>query len=369
MAKKTNVTINGKEYFRITKTVGHKADGTPIRKPFYGESKKDAEEKANEYMNKLKNGMSLDFENITINELIYKWLFQIKKNEVKPSSFQSYEGTYRNYIKDSDIANIKVYNTKSIQIQEYYNKLGKTKTYSQIKKLNKLLKQFFFYAEREGFILKNPCNNITIPNRGDKKSVKSEIEYFNENEIKQLKKAFKNHKFESLILTALGTGLRQGELLALKWENVNLEEKYLEVKETVKKVYVFDDNGDKSLQTIYNTPKTLNSIRKVDLPNKLVTLLSDMEKGSEFVFNENGQPISAKTLFGNWKKVLDDNDIPYKKFHSLRHTYATMLLSRGVDLKTVQDLMGHSDITITQIYLHVLPKTKIDAVNRINNLL
>lgn len=95
-----------------------------------------------------------------------------------------------------------------------------------------------------------------------------------------------------------------------------------------------------------------------------------MNKNTVFVFeDENGNPYSAKTLFGNWKKVLNDNNIPYKKFHSLRHTYATMLLTKGVDLKTVQDLMGHSDITITQIYLHVLPKTKSDAVNRLNDLL
>ena len=369
MAKKTNVLINGKEYYRITKTVGHKADGTAIRKPFYGEGKKEAEEKAEEYMNKIKNGMALDFESVTIDELIYKWLFQVKKNEIKPSSFQSYEGTYRNYIKDSDISGLRVYTTKSIQIQEYYNKLSKDKTYSQIKKLNKLLKQFFFYAEREGFILKNPCSNITIPGNSVKKSVKSEIDYFNEDEITKIKEAFKGHKFENLILVALGTGLRQGELLALKWKNVHLDKKYLDVKETVKKVYVFDDNGKKELQTIYNTPKTSNSIRKVDLPDKLVSLLSNMEKSSEFVFSENGEPISAKTLFGNWKKTLSKTDVPYKKFHSLRHTYATMLLSRGVDLRTVQDLMGHSDITITQIYLHVLPKTKTDAVNRINSLL
>ena len=369
MAKKTNFEVNGQSYYKITRTVGHKPDGTAIKKVFYGTGVKEANEKADKYMNQLNSGMTLDFEYITIDELMYKWLFQIKKNEIKPSSFQSYEGTYRNYIKDSDIAGLKVYNTKSIQIQEYYNKLGKTKTYSQIKKLNKLLKQFFFYAEREGFILKNPCNNITIPNKTDKKSAKEDIEYFNEDEIEQLKIAFHGHALENLILTALGTGLRQGELLALKWNNVHLDEKYLDVKESVKKVYVFDDYGNKSLQTVYNTPKTQNSIRRVDLPDKIVSLLSNIKKESEFVFSNNGEPISAKTVFGNWKRVLTQNNIPYKKFHALRHTYATMLLTKGVDLKTVQDLMGHSDITITQIYLHVLPKTKVDAVNRINALL
>ena len=369
MAKKTNFEVNGNEYYRVTRTIGHKADGTPIRKTFYGTGIKEANDKADKYMNSISNGLIPDFEYITINDLIYKWLFQIKINELKPSSFQAYESIYRNYIKDSEISGLKVYNIKSLQIQEYYNKLGKTKTYSQIKKTNKLLKQFFFYCEKEGYVIKNPCNNITIPNN-NQRTKKTTIEYFSEDEIKLIKKAFKNNKFENLILTALGTGLRQGELLALKWENVNLEEKYLKVVESVKKVYVFDSNGNKELKTIYQTPKTNNSIRQVDLPDKIVTLLSNMDHNTTFVFeDENGEPYSSKTLFGNWKKVLTENNIPYKKFHALRHTYATMLLSKGVDLKTLQDLMGHSDITITQLYLHSLPKTKSDAVNRLNSLL
>lgn len=369
MAVKTNFEdAKGNSYYRIVRVVGHNSDGTPIRKQFYGKGKQDAIEKANNFINKFKNGLSLDFQEVTINDLIHKWLFQIKLNEVKPSSFQSYEGTYRNYIKESELAQLKVYNVKSIQIQEYYNRLGKTKSYSQIKKLNKLLKSFFKYAENEGYVFKNPCNNISIPNKNELKK-ETTIEYFNEDEIKLLRKAVEGNKFEPLILTALGTGLRQGELLALKWENVDLEKKYINVKETLKKVYVFDISGNKELKTLIQKPKTDNSIRTVDLPDNIVKILKKLPQDSEYVFSdENGMPYSAKTIFGNWKKILSSSDLPYKKFHSLRHTYATMLLTKGVDLKTVQDLMGHSDITITQIYLHVLPKTKTDAVNRINYL-
>lgn len=362
MARKTNCTKNGTEYYRLHRKINGKYED------FYGTNKSEAEEKFFIRKKEVEEGL-LQSKDISIEDLMHSWLFQIKKNELKPSSFQSYEGTFRNYVKNSDIADIKVFNTKSIQIQEYYNKLGKTKSYSQIKKLHKLLKQFFIYSENEGYIIKNPCNNLTIPNKQPKEKEDS-IEYFNEEEIEKLKTAFKNNKFYNLILLALGTGLRQGELLALKWENVNLKDKYIEVKESVKKVYVFDSDGNKKLETIYQKPKSLTSIRKVDLPNKIIDMLSNMDRSTVFVFeDENGNPYSAKTLFGNWKKVLKNNNIPYKKFHSLRHTYATMLLTKGVDLKTVQDLMGHSDITITQIYLHVLPKTKSDAVNRLNELL
>lgn len=369
MAKKTNVSINGKEYFKVTRTIGHKVDGIAIKKTFYGSSKKEAEEKANEYMNKLEHGMALDYQTVTIDELIYKWLFQIKLNELKPSSFQSYEGTYRNYIKDSSIAGLQVYKVKSIHIQEYYNKLGKTKTFSQIKKLNKLLKSFFFYAENEGYIIKNPCKNITIPNQNEFKNKQSKIQFFTEEEIDILKLAIKGHRLEHLILTAIGTGLRQGELLALQWKNVNLKDKYIKIEDSLKTVYVFDNEGNKTRKKILQKPKSKDSERIVYLPDNLVKLFTTFAHNGDFVFhNEDGSPMSEKTVFDSWKRLLKNNNIPHRKFHALRHTYASLLLLKGVDLKTVQELMGHSDITITQIYLHIVPKSKTDAVNRLNSI-
>ncbi len=367
MARKTNIEVNGHNYYRVTKVIGHKADGTAIRKSFYGAGINEANEKANQYMNDIKSGMSLDYKVVTLHDLMKAWLFDVKLNELKPSSFQSYEGIFRNYIVPSPIAGQLVSEIKSIQIQKFYNNLGKEKSYSVIKKINKLLKSFFIYAEAEGYIVKNPCNKLTIPNKIAK--AETEIEYFSEEEIQTLKETLKGHPLENLILLDFATGLRQGELLALKWENIDLVNKRVNIKETIKKVYIFDSDGNKRQETVTSSPKTKNSIRIVDLPDNVVKMLKDMPRKSEYVFcNSNGLPFDSKYIFRNWQKIMKETKLPYRKFHSIRHTYASMLLLNGVDLKTVQDLMGHSDIAITQIYLHVLPKSKISAVNKLNYL-
>lgn len=118
MAIKTNVNKNGNKYFRITRTIGHKEDGTPVKKEFYGNSKSDAEEKAQQYINDLKNGLIASTEDYTVSQLMKIWLFDFLNNStsIKPSTFQRYEGIYRNYIKKSPIAGTKITKLNSIQI-------------------------------------------------------------------------------------------------------------------------------------------------------------------------------------------------------------------------------------------------------------
>ena len=175
MARKTNIEINGKQYYRVTRTIGHRADGTAIRKQFYGTGINEANQKADEYIKNLKIGLFNDNQLHTINTLLPKWLFNVKKNEVKASSFESYESIYRNYIKPYLIADLPISDLKSLKLQEFYNKLIKEKVSpNTVKKVHKLLRQFFSYAEREGYIIKNPCINVALPkNKKEKKRGRS----------------------------------------------------------------------------------------------------------------------------------------------------------------------------------------------------
>ena len=375
MAKKTNSKINGKEYYRIRKVVGHTASGEKILKNFYVESKKEAEQKANEYLNNIENGLIIDFENFTLAELMHTWLFDFLHNssKIKPSTFQRYESLYRNYIKESEIAGNKLINIKTIHLQKFYNNLSKKGySYSQINTLNTVLKVFFNWCIDNDYILKNPCTKVNI--KGNKneiiKNERKEVEILSETEINIIKEYLKGTDFELLFLLDLATGLRQGELLALDWKHINLEDNTLKVERSVKEVYVYDNENAKHIETIFQTPKTLNSFRTVPIPSTMINILSKIKNKKGLLFSDaNGNPLKGKNISAKWTKILKECNIPHKKFHSIRHTYASMLLSKGVDIETVAELMGHSAISITQIYLHSSYTSKNKSVNKLNSIL
>lgn len=385
MARKTNYEKNGNEYFRVTASIGRDADGKLIRKEFYGKSKKEAEAKRDEYLNGIRQGLNIDYKNVILGDLLHTWLFEVVKVNVKPTSFERYEGIYRNYIKESEIYGIKLNELKSIQIQRFYNQLFESgSSNSSIKYLNKLLKSFFNYAVDENYILKNPCAGKKIIIPGEKEKKNEPIEVFSNDEIKILINSLEGHRLKCLILMAIGTGLRQGELLALKWSDLGPNYSELTVNKTIKKVKIIKDDETFKKDTIIQTPKSQYSNRTIPIPSGLVPILKEHETkqkrdkvkagpsyiDKDFIFaTEMGTPIDAKNLFKSYKSLLAKAKIPHRKFHSLRHTYATKLFEAGVPLKTVQMLLGHSDISITaNIYTHVIPKEKTDAAEKLNIL-
>lgn len=371
MAKKTNFKVNGYDYYKLTKTIGHKANGTPIKKPFYGSCKSEAEEKASKYINDLKLGLIDNDRVYTINILLPLWLYGIKKNEIKSSSLDSYDSIYKKFIKPNIISDIPINDIKTLKIQKYYNELSTTA--NNVKKVHKLLNQFFNYAEKEGYILKNPCKNISLPK--DKKTTneilerKAKFQYYSEEEIERLKEVFKNNKYEKIILFALGTGMRRGEIFGLQWNDVDFKNKQIHVIHNLS--YTADVTEDSKTHHLeLQTPKTENSIRIIPMSDNIYKLLKSIYKSnSSYVFAPNNGHFDMKYFQKIYKLKLKEANIINKTFHDLRHTFATMLLTKGADLITVKELLGHSSIKTTEIYLEALPKTKQTTINKINYLL
>lgn len=374
MAKKTNFEVNGSKYYRVTRTVGKKADGTPIRKTFYGSGINEANEKADAYINDIKNGLVNNYEYAIFSELMSVWLFDFlhKSSKIKPSTFQRYEGIYRKYIKDSDIAGLKLKDCNTIKLQKFFNDLSTTYSYSQLRYLCDVMRNFFNWCMDSGYVLKNPCLKIEI--KGNKSEIikrkkENKIEILSEDEIQKIKEYIKGTEFELLFLLDLSTGLREGELLALTWNDIDLKNKTLRIEKSVKEVYVYDDENNRHIETIVQVPKTMTSFRTIPIPSTIILKLKEVKNKNGIIFHdENMNYLKAKNVSYKWKKALKDCDIPHKKFHSIRHTYASTLLRNGVDIQTVAELMGHSAIAITQIYLHSSSEQKHDAVNKLNYL-
>lgn len=289
MAKKTNFEVNGKQYFRITRTVGHKADGRPIKKQFYGTGINKANQKADKYINNLKLGLIDGKRVLTINILFPNWIFGLKKVEVKPSTFESYYSTYKNFIESLDISDIPINDIKTLKLQSCYTKLREKTTNNNVKKVHKVLNMFFSYAEKEGYIVKNPCNNISLPKETKKvKDVlnqKQSFQYYSEDEIKKLKEVFKGNKFENIILFALGTGMRRGEIFGLQWSDIDFENREIKVVHNLSYVADISQDGKVKRKLELQTPKTENSIRVIPMSNNIYKFVVFNRKTAQILFS------------------------------------------------------------------------------------
>lgn len=381
---KTNYSVNGNDYYRVSLEIGIDANGKRIRKRFYGKTKKEAEQKKQDYIIKQAQGIKND-KTLWFAQTFKTWLFEVvKMSGIKPTTFARYEGLYRNYIENCPIACISIDKIEPLMIQRYYNDLYKKqkKSCSQIAYLNKFIKKFLNYCVDCNYIISNPCsgNRIALPKEEQKETNTDTIEVFTDEEIMNLKSS-DDCKMKYITLFSLATGMRRGEVIALKESDIDLKHKEIHIRRTVATTTIFDENNNKTKQTIIQVPKTKNSIRDIPFPESLKGILkkaivlrteeklkageSYNNANQEFIFlSELGNFINAGNLDKTWAKYLKDLKIPHKKFHALRHTYATKQFENNIALKTVSALLGHSDISMTaNIYTHVLKKQKEKSID------
>lgn len=367
---------------RASISAGRDENGKLIRKQFYGKTQKEVKTKLEEYKKQLSLGALPTDNKLTLEQWYYTWLFDYRIKDLKPKSFEKYEGIYRNYIKDTQLGRLKLKDLRATHLQKYYNDLidKDKKPTSTIKGLNTRLKPCLAEAEKQGYIQKNYCKLVTLP----KDNTTREIKVLTPEQQKSFIAALVAHELEMLFLTALGTGLRLGEILGLKWSDIDFNTGTLTVNRTLQRVTEIDRNGNRKSKVIEQVPKTKNSIRTIPIPNNILTKLKDhkiqqsknklqlgeLYSNNDYVFCDNlGYPIDDTRPNRNLKSLLTKLNIEPLKFHGLRHTYATRLFEAGVPPKTVQVLMGHYDISITlDIYTHVMENTKLEAVDKLNEI-
>ena len=217
------------------------------------------------------------------------------------------------------------------------------------------------------------------------KEIKKEyIVYLTIDKEKRFIPALNAHKLQCLFLFAVGTGVRLGELLALTWNDIDFDDKTVSVNKSIRQETIFNNKGEGKYTTIIQPPKTETSIRTVPIPSNIIHKLKqfktiqnkeklsngELYMPSDLVFTTPiGTPINTSNLRKTYNRLLKKANINNIKFHALRHTYATRLFEEEVQIKTVQSLLGHSDINTTMnIYTHVTNAVKNNAIEKLNQI-
>lgn len=292
-------------------------------------------------------------------ETVLKMWIKEKKLHVRNSTYKNYlsliDSHISNYFKDIDVENITIDGIK----QFIFKKISEIDSSSCLN-LQKVLKQSLEYAVENDFISETPYRKIKLP-----KQTTKEVEIFKKEEIEKILNTKNIYtKYANIVDIAYRTGMRIGEIMALKWQDINFENNFLTVRHTYSKY----DNG----VPVIEEAKSKSSKRRIDLDSQCMKIFQEIKHThtSDFVFcNKSGTMLSYTAITRNFRKMCEEANVPYRSFHTLRHTHASILLSNGVHPKIVQERLGHSKISITlDTYSHLVPTMQQVVVELFNQL-
>ncbi|MCL2577448.1 MAG: site-specific integrase [Defluviitaleaceae bacterium] len=374
MPRKTNTNINGRAYYRVTATVGKKEDGSAVRKQFYGENKRDAEAKRDEYMQGIKKGLSVDYDKLTFGTVFEEWLEHVHKPKLAISSAQRYEYDYRLRIKPAPFCRMKLVEIKAIDVQRFYNGLlAADVSVNSVRNAHKLLATFFRYALKSDMIIKNPLIAVELPKE---RKIQNKKMFLTRDDVSKIVNDAKHNQDSRIFVFLIFSGLRIGEALALRYIDVDAEN--ISVNKSVKHLKI-----DGVFQPLVSATKTVGSTRKVPLFQELLPLLkahkvyeTEKHRRLGLTFSEKniifsspiGDYLEPSTLRRRWERICNRLNIEKTTIHAMRHSFCSLLAQNGVNLKTASELMGHNDTKTTmRIYTHVQSEDKIMGIATLSN--
>jgi integrase len=340
------------------------SEGSRKRRTLYAKSREEAASKLADALSERNRGLMFDGSVTTLDEYMQGYLTNCSCR-VRPKTHRRYCDLYKCHIEPAlgrkKLSNLKPHHLRAV----YRQRLDAGLSPRTVAHAHVLLKQVLRQAVADGLIPRNPAEAVRPP-----KATKKTIRPLTPSEVRRMLSAATGDRWEALYVVAVSTGLRQGELLGLAWSDIDLDEGVLRVRHTLAAA-----GFPKGSPAMLSEPKTPRSRRSVRLPTLAVEALrehkvrQDAERaaagdswedslGSALVFpNIHGGPVDYTNVMArSYKPLLKRAGLPPIRFHDLRHTCATLLLSKGVHPKVVADVLGHASVTITlDTYSHVTP--------------
>jgi integrase len=343
-------------------------------------SKKDAEKRLNEVIHQLENGAFTKPGKVTVGEYLAQWLKTYAYPNLAPHTAEGYDSIVSNHLVPV-LGNVLVSQLRPDMIQRYItDKLSQRKAHGQGVLSARTVRHHIIClhtalenAVKMGMIIRNPVDAISIP-----RAERHEMRTMNETDIHIFLEMARPTQYYALFYTAIFTGMRRSELLALRWQDVDLSMLQISVNRSLHQV--------KGGRIIFRQPKTDKSRRAVALTPSTASLLNEYRDSQnairlsldyplltddDLVFSQHdGKPFLPNTVTHNWIKLARRSGLKGIRLHDARHTHASLMLKQGVHPKIVQERLGHSSIQITlDTYSHVAPGLQKAAANKFDDLI
>jgi integrase len=328
------------------------------RKTLYGKTQAEVRDKLTKALSDRIDGIVYDDENMTVGEYLDVWLKGSVYGSVRQSTYDRDTNLVNNHIKPV-LGGLKLKKLNSVHIQSFYrDRLDKGLSASTVHKMHDILRRGLAQATKWHLVQRNVADTVKPP-----KPAQKEICALSAAETRRLLEAASGDRLEALYVLAVHTGMRQGELLALRWQDVDMESAVVSVRRTLTRsggrVAFGEPKTKKSRRSIRLTPQAVEALRShLERQLRDMEILGDRYQDLGLIFTtDTGGLINPSNLRQrSFAPLLKRAGLPHMRFHDLRHTCATLLLSRGVHPKFVQELLGHATIAITlDTYSHVMP--------------
>lgn len=351
--------------------------GKQVQRSVYGSTQQEVRKKLAQVTVEIDSGTYKDPCKIKLGEWLDIWVAEYL-NDVKPRTIESYTDHIKNHIKPA-LGAVKLEALTTPAVQRFYNQLGAEKggktglSPKTVKNIHGVLHEALQQAYKVGYIRTNPADACTLP-RAEKKEIKP----LDSDEISAFLKAIQGHRFETVYIVTLFTGLRRGEVLGLTWDAVDFDGGTLLINKQLQKIpgekaaFRLVSTKNSKGRTITAAPSIFAVLKRYRAKQAEWRLRAgETWKDSNFVFtDEFGHHLSPHTVYHNYKRIVASIGLPAARFHDLRHSYAVAALKEGDDVKTVQQNLGHHSAAFTlDTYAHATAEMKRESAARMEKFI